>query len=283
MFEIKQNAVFALSTNPTCNHSYKLRNIPVSICTDISSTPAVKAESIENAPASTAESPVQQYVRQFSILAAKTALATLEMCKVVHDAKSDLSKGDFNKFCAEIGRSDGDSTIRKYLAIGEAYPRLIDCADRLPNSWTSIYSITQIPPDKFTELLDAKNDFKSFTGVALKQLIAGADESSKQKVKAPPSAHIYFKKEPSVAEWNYFKAHLMQVIDGCEDLALSFEATPRYKKLIKDLKAENRQEAKADKKRTTDAAKKLEERDVYYRPDLFDYDGAFDKEKGEFV
>lgn len=40
-----------------------------------------------------------EFVYSFNIYAVKTAQNTLEMCRVVREAKSELSKSDFDKFC----------------------------------------------------------------------------------------------------------------------------------------------------------------------------------------
>ena len=73
----------------------------------------------------------EQFVQDFHNCAKKTAKATLEMCKVVYDAKYSLTKDNFDSFCREIGQKSSDSTIRKYLAIGEKYDDFINYADRL--------------------------------------------------------------------------------------------------------------------------------------------------------
>lgn len=225
---------------------------------------------------------ISDFVGRFNSLAVKTAKSTIEMCKVVYDAKIAL-KGGFAKFCEAIGRKEEDSTIRKYLAIGEAYPRFIDYADRMPNSWTSIYLITQIPSDKFNELVSQNRSLSNLTGPAIKNLIDGGSATKPESNPKSASALIFFKKEPTVPQWNYFKSVLAEVVDRCKDLELYSTTTPRYKRLIKDLKKQNREQAKAMRKMQRNAQKRLDERDIVYRPDLFDYGGSFDNEKGDFV
>ena len=74
-----------------------------------------------------------------------TALSTLQMCRTVYEAQIALDSFEFKKFCKSINQSDASSTIRKYIAIGKAYPRLVLYADQLARGWTTIYQITQIP------------------------------------------------------------------------------------------------------------------------------------------
>lgn len=101
----------------------------------------------------------EKFVQDFNICVKKTAQSTLEMCKVVYDAKYTLTKDNFDSFCREIGQKSSDSTIRKYLAIGEKYDDFINYADKLPNSWTSIYKITQIDSNTFSVLVNTDNSF----------------------------------------------------------------------------------------------------------------------------
>ena len=116
--------------------------------------------------------PLEQFVCDFSNFAVKTAQSTLEMCRVVHEAKQTLKKEDFLKFCNQIGHQSEDSTIRKYLAIGEKYKDLIAHADLLPNSWTSIYKITQIPSEAFDALVLSGNTMATMNGKQIDALKA---------------------------------------------------------------------------------------------------------------
>ena len=113
----------------------------------------------------------EQFIQDFHGFAKKTAQSTLEMCKVVYDAKHTLTNDNFNSFCREIGQKSSDSTIRKYLAIGEKYDDFINYADRLPNSWTSIYKITQIDSTTFSALVSTDNTFATMTAKDIDLLI----------------------------------------------------------------------------------------------------------------
>lgn len=113
----------------------------------------------------------EQFVQDFHGFAKKTAKSTLEMCKVVYDAKYTLTKDNFDSFCSEIGQKSSDSTIRKYLAIGEKYDDFINYADRLPNSWTSIYKITQIDSTTFSALVSTDNTFATMRAKDIDLLI----------------------------------------------------------------------------------------------------------------
>lgn len=121
----------------------------------------------------------QQYLSDYSVFATKTAQSTIEMCRVVYEAKQDLSKEEFLGFCDAIGHKSENSTIRKYLAIGEKYAQFINHAELLPNSWTSIYLITQISADNFNALIATNNSMASMTGKQIQNLIdCDKDEST---------------------------------------------------------------------------------------------------------
>lgn len=123
--------------------------------------------------------------------AEKTVENTLKMCKVVSLAKEDMKAVEYSKFCKEIGLKEESSTVRKYLAIGQRYDQFIEYADRLPNSWTSLYSITQIPAEKFVELIEGATTFSDFTANDLKQLLnEGSIESPKKKIKVVISLQL---------------------------------------------------------------------------------------------
>lgn len=119
------------------------------------------------------------YVSAYSLFAVKTAQATVEMCRVVFEAKEELSKEEFSEFCNDIGHKGEDSTIRKYLAIGAAYERLIQYADKLPNSWTSIYTITQIPSETFNAIAQVGESFAKLSGNQIKALVEINSDSKK--------------------------------------------------------------------------------------------------------
>ena len=113
----------------------------------------------------------EQLVSDYSHFAVKTAQSTVEMCRVVFEAKQQLSREEFSEFCTDIGQKGEDSTVRKYLAIGAAYERLIQYADKLPNSWTSIYTLTQIPSETFNVLGQVGESFAKLSGKQIKALV----------------------------------------------------------------------------------------------------------------
>jgi hypothetical protein len=110
------------------------------------------------------------YVNAFKRGVEKTARATLEMCRVVYEARQALDNYQFENFCKEVGYRDGSSTIRKFIAIGKVYPRFIDLADQLPCAWTTLYQITQISADEFDAYLKNGKRLDELKGKRLAEL-----------------------------------------------------------------------------------------------------------------
>lgn len=96
----------------------------------------------------------QVYVWYFKAHQRRTAVASLQMCRVVYEANKCLTDYEFDEFCKNIGYVSKSSTIRKFLVIGKVYPRLIKYADQLPAAWTSIYALTQMPADDFERCIE---------------------------------------------------------------------------------------------------------------------------------
>lgn len=96
----------------------------------------------------------QAYVWYFKAQQRRTAIASLQMCRVVYEADKCLTDYEFDEFCKNIGYVPKSSTIRKFLVIGKVYPRLIKYADQLPAAWTSIYALTQMPADDFERCIE---------------------------------------------------------------------------------------------------------------------------------
>jgi len=179
---------------------------------------------------------LERYSYQYTSFAVKTAQSTLEMCRVVHEAKQILSKDDYLEFCNGIGHKSEDSTIRKYLVIGERYSDFIAHADLLPNSWTSIYKITQIPSETFVALVLSGNSMATMNGKQIdslkeigntKQSVNASNKKSQATVAITATNSksleenlnsdtyevlIRFKTEPSDDDWWNLTEEIEQII-----------------------------------------------------------------------
>lgn len=95
----------------------------------------------------------------------------MEMCRVVYEASKTLSEHEYDEFCKNIGYKSDSSTVRKFLAIGKVYPRMIQYADQLPAAWTSIYALTQMPADDFERCVANGYRLCDLTGGEVDELV----------------------------------------------------------------------------------------------------------------
>lgn len=96
----------------------------------------------------------------------------LNMCKCVYEMKlknesGELNEYDMNYFCLSVGFKEDSSTFRKFKLIGERYEQFIKYMDHLPSSYSVLYEITTLDPDKFEELM---NDGSIYNYITLKDV-----------------------------------------------------------------------------------------------------------------
>lgn len=120
-----------------------------------------------------------QYVDLFKRTEQRTAVATLQMCRVVYEAKQTLAEHEFADFCAAVGYRDDSSVIRKFCAIGKLQPRLVLHAKFMPHEWSKIYTITQLPAQTFEFFMEQKRDLRTLRGKELKDLVAATQPERK--------------------------------------------------------------------------------------------------------
>lgn len=124
---------------------------PVKYAQDVSVEAATPDE--QNVPVKT----LKEYVNNYYLAVSKTARSIMEMCRIVYEAHRSLDAKEFVAFCTYIGFKEGSSTVRKYTAIGKLYSRFIPHVDELPDNWTSIYLLTQIPEKRFKEIVSEQS------------------------------------------------------------------------------------------------------------------------------
>jgi len=134
----------------------------------------------------------ERFFSDYSKFAVKTAQSTVEMCRVIFEAKKSLEKSEYTSFLKDVGHKSEDSTIRKYLAIGERYDDLIAATNLLPSSWTSIYVITQIPAESFMAMVATGESMAHLTGAELKRLksVNSCDTTVDSTLPLMPSTNV---------------------------------------------------------------------------------------------
>jgi len=106
---------------------------------------------------------VEKYAQQFLTFAKASTENTISMCELLNNAKIELKQKEnnqkndlFNELCKSIGYSKGanDPTIKKFVRIGECANRFRPYIDKLPNSWTTLYEITQLDNALFEHAIE---------------------------------------------------------------------------------------------------------------------------------
>jgi hypothetical protein len=126
-----------------------------------------------------------QYVDLFKYTEKRTALATLQMCRVAYEAKKTLDECDFADFCTAVGYSDDSSAIRKFCSIGKVQPRLLKYAEQLPHEWSKIYTLIQIPARTFEVYAEGGFDFRNLKGKDLTALLEATRQPQRIEVLLP--------------------------------------------------------------------------------------------------
>ncbi len=169
-----------------------------------------------------------EYLSQYRGAEARSAREILTMCRIVYEASKTLDSAEYSDFCNDIGYKDGSSVIRKLTVIGKMQPRLIAYAEVLPASWTSIYSLTQIPAQIFENLIHMKQSFKELTvsqvnklvketrelkkiDQVIKPALVSAEEKNDKILGSTVVAKLYFTKLPDDFDWRAFEKALLEV------------------------------------------------------------------------
>ncbi len=154
---------------------------------------------------------INEYVVEFNYFAAKTADAIIGMGRVVFRAKQNLGS-EFTKFCEGIRFEEKSSAIRKLEQIGRKADFLEKYADCLPNTWTTVYRLTQLNENIFEEAVNSEDIKPAMTGAEAGKLLAkqnGAMISSKRNIKQIALA------TPVAANDNFYELTLR--FDGVPD------------------------------------------------------------------
>jgi hypothetical protein len=169
-----------------------------------------------------------EYVKRYRVAESVSAREILTMCRLVFEANKSLNSAEFSDFCNEIGYKDYSSVIRKFVVIGKIQPRLIAHADVLPASWSSIYSLTQIPAQAFENLLHMNRSFKELTVSEVNKLVKqtrdlnkideiikptmmSSEEKNDKILGSTVLAKVYFTKVPDDLDWHAFEKALLEL------------------------------------------------------------------------
>jgi hypothetical protein len=77
----------------------------------------------------------------------------IRKCQLVLEAEEDLPAEAHQRFFDRIRLPRNSATYRKVRKIAEEGDRLLKVADKLPDSWTTLYQLAKLQPQVFDELV----------------------------------------------------------------------------------------------------------------------------------
>jgi hypothetical protein len=207
---------------------------------------------------------LDEYIADFKLHCRKTALATLQMARVVHEARESLPWETFEKFGEQIGLNASSATIAKLCCIGRVYERLHPHVDKLPANWTSLYLITQIPAEYFERAIRQNRSFEELTGAQIKDLIQQARDLPALSIKLPKDKD----KNPVVAKLVFTKSK----IDDIDLYAIKKAVREIEARLPLKVAFSKQVEELWDKRKLVRyEATKRKQTDIELKPDLWDF------------
>ncbi len=115
---------------------------------------------------------VNGYIQYYQQYTKSTVENILKLSCLIVEMKEkerlgELNESDVNYFCLSVGLNRKSSTFRKFEQIGKHSETFWKYIDKLPDSYTVLYEITTLDPEKFEELM-SNNQITSY--VTLKDI-----------------------------------------------------------------------------------------------------------------
>ena len=127
------------------------------------------------------------FIQKYRGLTRGTVEQILELSKCVVEIKQKEKSGELNcydiqYFCHSVGITEKGSTFRKFMCIGQRVEEFRQYLDKLPNSYTVLYEITTLDPDKFEELM-SNNSIHSYVTLKDIKMLSGKVPTVNNSVK----------------------------------------------------------------------------------------------------
>ena len=114
---------------------------------------------------------IHKSATEFRGYARKTVEGSLEMGRIVYEAKVKLDdQSSFDQFCNQIGCTTRSSTIKKLKSIGERYQVFKAFSNHLPNNWTTLYQLSRLKVEVFEDLISNGVIHEAMTGREVESL-----------------------------------------------------------------------------------------------------------------
>ena len=104
-----------------------------------------------------------------------TVVALLQTGQCVWKARRELNNTSFKTLAEKFG---SESSLSKWIAIGERADAMMTHVDALPSSHTSLYHLSRLPADKFQECVVTKEIHADMTNASAAALLASPPPSS---------------------------------------------------------------------------------------------------------
>jgi len=121
------------------------------------------------------------YVTQFHTFAQKSAESVLDMCRVAHEAKTNLDNGEFVLFCKFSNLEFKSATLSKMMKIGGRYEYLSQYKEQLPSAWTTLYRLAKMSDKEFQGGIQRKLVHPTMTGKELNSIQPQRKRPSRQQ------------------------------------------------------------------------------------------------------
>lgn len=129
------------------------------------------------------------FIQKYRGLTRGTVEHILQLSECLVEIKQKEKSGELNcydikYFCHSVGITQKGSTFRKFMCIGQRVDEFREYLDKLPNSYTVLYEITTLDPDKFEELM-SNNSIHSYITLKDIKRLGGKVPSVNNSIKTP--------------------------------------------------------------------------------------------------
>lgn len=132
-----------------------------------------------------------QYYQQFTRNTVENILKL--SCLIVEmkekEQSGELNHSDVDYFCLSVGLNRKGSTFRKFEQIGKHSKTFWKYIDKLPHSYTVLYEITTLDPDRFKELM-SNNQITSYVTLKDIKQLGGKVSPMKQLLNPKPFNNV---------------------------------------------------------------------------------------------
>jgi hypothetical protein len=140
-----------------------------------------------------------ELVKKVANLKADTAESIMQIGKLFEQAKTKLSKPDYEDFIAATRYSKNTASVRKWICIGRAYIRLSPLRTMLPPNWSTIHKLASLKPDSLRILEEQNILHSSVTIREIDEALGRPNKATSKKIKISLTFDLNMQNE-SVAE-----------------------------------------------------------------------------------